>query len=72
MLVVWFFDVCELLELRVDVEGGITCMRAESFPCQVQLFVAVNNGSSAKLGKRKLIHAYNDDCGFSFHDLNHC
>lgn len=45
-MIVCFFDFCELLGIRMDVEGEI--MQAESFPCQVQLlFVAVNNGSSA-------------------------
>ena len=70
MLNVCFFGFCELLEFRKGIGGGT--MQAESFPCQFLLFVAVSNGSSANLGKLKANHAYNDDCGFSFHGLHHC
>ena len=71
MLIVVFFDCCELLlEFRMDIESVI--MQAGTFSCRNLVFVAVNNGSSAKLGKRKANHAYNDDCGFFLHGLHHC
>lgn len=59
-MIVCFFDFCELLGIRMDVEGEI--MQAESFPCQVQLFVCrCQQWRQRELGKRKANHASNDE-----------